>query len=132
MLVEDLFPRELYNLPQVFAVAEAPLSVLTDARDLKLLSDPFGSVWRKESYELLDKAFATLPIREAEVLRRHFGIGTDPMTLEEIAHQFGVGKERIRQLEMKALRRLRHPKVRHLIGSIDQEDFEQILTRGFL
>jgi RNA polymerase primary sigma factor len=49
-------------------------------------------------------------VREADIIRLHFGIGTEkPMTLEEIGEYYELSKERIRQLEMKALRKLRHP-----------------------
>ena len=52
----------------------------------------------------------TLSEREAEVLRLRFGIGVPKaMTLEEVGQHFGVTRERIRQIEDKAIRKLRHP-----------------------
>ncbi len=52
----------------------------------------------------------TLPPREAQVIRLRYGLdGSPPLTLEEIAGKFGLTRERIRQIENKALRRLRHP-----------------------
>jgi len=52
----------------------------------------------------------TLTPREAEVLRRRFGIGDGTEhTLEEVGKAFNVTRERIRQIESKALRKLRHP-----------------------
>ena len=51
-----------------------------------------------------------LPAREAEVLRLRFGIETyDDLTLEEVGRQFDVTRERIRQIEAKALNKMRHP-----------------------
>ncbi|MGN0903450.1 MAG: RNA polymerase sigma factor RpoD, partial [Succinivibrio sp.] len=51
-----------------------------------------------------------MPPREAQVLRMRFGIGMpSDHTLEEVGRQFGVTRERIRQIEAKALRKLRHP-----------------------
>ena len=51
-----------------------------------------------------------MPPREAQVLRMRFGIGmSSDHTLEEVGRQFGVTRERIRQIEAKALRKLRHP-----------------------
>ena len=51
-----------------------------------------------------------MPPREAQVLRMRFGIGMpSDQTLEEVGRQFGVTRERIRQIEAKALRKLRHP-----------------------
>ena len=52
----------------------------------------------------------TLSEREARVLRMRFGIGeAGNRTLEEVGHDFEVTRERIRQIEAKALRKLRHP-----------------------
>ena len=54
---------------------------------------------------------ATLPEREQEVLRMRFGLDDGySLTLEEVGLYFEVTRERIRQIEAKALRRLRHPK----------------------
>ena len=53
---------------------------------------------------------ATLDEKEAEVIRCHYGLGENfPMTLDEIGERFDLCKERIRQLETKAMARLRHP-----------------------
>lgn len=56
------------------------------------------------------EVLGTLKPREAEVLRLRFGIADgSPRTLEEIGREFGLTRERIRQIEDKALRKLRHP-----------------------
>ena len=53
---------------------------------------------------------AELPDREADVIRQRFGIGTDhERTLEDVGREYGVTRERIRQIEVKAFRMLRHP-----------------------
>ena len=58
----------------------------------------------------VDEVLSTLTEREAKVLRMRFGIhGTKALTLEEVGREFGVTRERIRQIESKALRKLRHP-----------------------
>ncbi len=58
----------------------------------------------------IDRALGTLSEKEREILRLRFGIGTDQEhTLEEIGERFGVTRERIRQIEAKALRKLRRP-----------------------
>ena len=66
------------------------------------------------SYILLKKqleyVLSTLNYREKRVLELRFGIATGhPHTLEEVGKEFGVTRERIRQIEAKALRKLRHP-----------------------
>ena len=60
--------------------------------------------------EQLDDVLETLTYREKRVLELRFGIATGhPHTLEEVGKEFGVTRERIRQIEAKALRKLRHP-----------------------
>ena len=60
--------------------------------------------------EQLDDVLETLTPREAKVLALRFGLeGGHPHTLEEVGKEFDVTRERIRQIEAKALRKLRHP-----------------------
>jgi RNA polymerase primary sigma factor len=60
--------------------------------------------------EKINEVLATLTPREARILRLRFGLdGTRPYTLEEVGLKFGLTRERIRQIEGKALRQLRHP-----------------------
>jgi RNA polymerase primary sigma factor len=61
--------------------------------------------------EKVEEVLATLTPREARVLRMRFGLcGERPYTLEEVGQKFGLTRERIRQIEGRALRRLRHPR----------------------
>lgn len=71
--------------------------------------------------EQISKVLHTLKEREAEVLRLRFGIGDGyPHTLEEVGNIFNVTRERVRQIEAKALRKLRHPsRSRKLRGYLD-------------
>ena len=72
--------------------------------------NPADSIIDQCNEEGVNAVLDTLPVREADIIRLHFGIGTEkPMTLEEIGEHYELSKERIRQLEMKALRKLRHP-----------------------
>ena len=58
----------------------------------------------------VEQVLSTLSPREARILRLRFGLENGhPYTLEEVGHKFGLTRERIRQIEGKALRRLRHP-----------------------
>jgi RNA polymerase primary sigma factor len=56
----------------------------------------------------IDRSLATLTERERDIIRSFFGIGCQEMTLEEIGDQFGLTRERVRQIKEKAIRRLRH------------------------
>ncbi len=66
--------------------------------------------------ERVEQALASLSPREARVLRMRFGLGQErAYTLEEVGQKFGLTRERIRQIESKALRRLRHPSLARLL-----------------
>ena len=55
----------------------------------------------------IDRALATLTDRESEIIKMFFGITYQEMTLEEIGENFGLTRERVRQIKEKAIRRLR-------------------------
>jgi RNA polymerase primary sigma factor len=60
--------------------------------------------------EQLNEVLSTLTPREADVLRMRYGLDNEPpKTLEDVGKAFNVTRERIRQIEAKALRKLRHP-----------------------
>ncbi|HZD57120.1 MAG TPA: sigma-70 family RNA polymerase sigma factor [Anaerolineales bacterium] len=72
---------------------------------------PWQSAYATMLHESVEEVLATLSPREARVLRLRFGLDNDrPYTLEEVGRKFGLTRERIRQIEGKALRRLRHPR----------------------
>ncbi|MEC9488329.1 MAG: RNA polymerase sigma factor RpoD [Halanaerobium sp.] len=72
--------------------------------------EPASSVSRILLKEQLDSVLSTLTDREKRILELRFGIGDGrTRTLEEVGKEFGVTRERIRQIEAKALRKLRHP-----------------------
>lgn len=73
-------------------------------------TNPADTIAKEADAEVVDAVLGTLSEREADVLRRRFGIGFNhPMTLEDIGKEYGLSRERIRQIESKALRKLRHP-----------------------
>jgi RNA polymerase primary sigma factor len=72
---------------------------------------PWQSVYAAMLHESVEEVLSTLSPREARILRLRFGLDNDrPYTLEEVGRKFGLTRERIRQIEGKALRRLRHPR----------------------
>jgi RNA polymerase primary sigma factor len=77
----------------------------------ELTPTPMQSVFQSMLKEKIDEVLSTLTPREARILRLRFGLDTGtPFTLEEVGEKFGLTRERIRQIEGKALRRLRHPR----------------------
>ncbi len=72
---------------------------------------PMQSAYKKLLTEKIESVLETLPPREARILRLRFGLEDGrTYTLEEVGMKFGLTRERIRQIESKALRRLRHPR----------------------
>ena len=77
----------------------------------ELTPTPMQSVYQSMLKEKIDEVLGTLTPREARILRLRFGLDTGvSYTLEEVGEKFGLTRERIRQIEGKALRRLRHPR----------------------
>jgi RNA polymerase primary sigma factor len=77
---------------------------------------PIQSVYSKLLREKIDAVLDTLPCREANILKLRFGLENGRFyTLEEVGQKFGLTRERIRQIEGKALRRLRHPRRARLL-----------------
>ncbi len=91
-------------------IGEEEDSHLGDFIEDKKVASPLESAIRKNLHHQVRKVLNTLTDREEKVLRWRFGIGeqTDH-TLEEVGQEFDVTRERIRQIEAKALRKLRHP-----------------------
>jgi len=72
---------------------------------------PIESAYSRLLREKIEEVLDTLPPREARILRMRFGLENGhTYTLEEVGAKFGLTRERIRQIESKALRRLRHPR----------------------
>lgn len=106
---------------QVFRIAQEPISLETSVgededsqlRDFiedKTSKSPVAEATFTMLKERIEEVLVTLTEREAKVIRLRFGIGDGyPRTLEEVGTEFQVTRERIRQIEAKALRKLRHP-----------------------
>jgi RNA polymerase primary sigma factor len=76
----------------------------------------------KDLSDQTSKVLASLAPREEKVLRMRFGIGEkQDFTLEEVGKVLGVTRERVRQIEAKAIRRLRHPTRVKLLKGFSEE-----------
>lgn len=105
-------PSELFSEDQMVKWNKTTGAVDLDIEQVGTLlagDTPDSLLENKEMQGLLDNALESLGSREKSVLRRRFGIDGDAMTLEAIAVADGVSQERIRQIEKKGLRQLRHP-----------------------
>jgi RNA polymerase primary sigma factor len=106
---------------KVLKIAKEPISLETpigedkdshlgDFIEDKKVMSPLEAAMKLNLKEQTLKVLQTLTPREEKVLRKRFGIGIDSEhTLEEVGQDFDVTRERIRQIEAKALRKLRHP-----------------------
>jgi len=92
-------------------IGEEEDSLLGDFIEDKDIENPANQTAFRLLQEQLQEVLFTLPPREQEVLKMRFGLEDGySLTLEEVGLYFNVTRERIRQIEAKALRRLRHPK----------------------
>lgn len=107
--------REIIKISQEPTSIESPVGKEEDSRLKEFIPDEeVESPFEAASYELLkghlEEVLQTLNPREQKVLELRFGLKDGrPRTLEEVGKEFGVTRERIRQIEAKALRKLRHP-----------------------
>ena len=126
---KDPTPEELsekMDMPEekirkVLKIAKEPISTETPIGDEDdttlgdfiedpLQDSPIDAATENNLHDATDGVLSSLTAREAKVLRMRFGIGMNTdHTLEEVGKQFDVTRERIRQIEAKALRKLRHP-----------------------
>ncbi len=118
-----------YKINKILKIAKEPLSMenpvgddedstIGDFIEDEKLSSPVDITTKESLKETTSDLLANLSPREAKVLKMRFGIdmSTDH-TLEEVGRQFDVTRERIRQIEAKALRKLRHPSRAHKLQS---------------
>lgn len=119
--IADKMEMSLDKVRKVLKVAKEPISLETpigeeedshlgDFIEDKAIVSPMDAVINTNLVEQTRKILSTLTAREEKVLRMRFGIGEKyDRTLEEVGQDFEVTRERIRQIEAKALRKLRHP-----------------------
>ena len=110
----------LEKVKKVLKIAKEPISLETPVGDEddsslgdfiedKSLLSPIDSAIQSNLKDTTTRILSTLTAREERVIRMRFGIGTNEHTLEEVGRSFDVTRERVRQIEAKALRKLQHP-----------------------
>ncbi|HJN78371.1 MAG TPA: RNA polymerase sigma factor RpoD [Myxococcota bacterium] len=119
--IADKMEMQVDKVRRILKIAKEPISLETpigeeddshlgDFIEDKNIPNPSDSLINHNLAEQTRKVLATLTPREERVLRMRFGIGErSDHTLEEVGQDFEVTRERIRQIEAKALRKLRHP-----------------------
>lgn len=131
--IADKMEIPLDKVRKVLKIAKEPISLETpigeeedshlgDFIEDKRVVSPANAVVNMNLQEQTRKVLSTLTPREEKVLRMRFGIGEkSDHTLEEVGQNFDVTRERIRQIEAKALRKLRHPsRSKRLRGFVDK------------
>jgi len=106
---------EIYRISQDTTSLATPVgddddSFLGDFIEDTSQPSPYEETSRELLKESIESVLGSLDEREGDVLKMRFGLmSSNPQTLEEVGKKFGVTRERIRQIEAKALRKLRHP-----------------------
>lgn len=107
---------------------EAPVGTEDDSSRLEIIADetaknPFVSAAQKNLRKIVTQILSELDPKEETVLRQRFGMSTNKScTLEEVGEYIGVTRERIRQIEQKALNKLKHPTRARKLRSFLEED----------
>lgn len=107
--------QTVMDLAQVTASLDTPVDEDGETSMGDLIADhsaenPMTAMMKEANKQIVASVLDTLGAREAEILKMRFGIiGEKAMTLEEVGDHYGLSKERIRQIENKAIRKLRNP-----------------------
>lgn len=121
-MVEELFSSAqmeavLESNHRTFQVNEAEMKfMLSHQQEPKLLEEMVEEDKKTQAFE---EYLETLTIRERKIIECRFGLnGEEPMTLRETGVHFDISAPRVRQIEAKALRKLRHPSRRDILGGL--------------
>jgi len=129
----------IHKVRKIIKIAQEPISLETpigeeedshlgDFIEDKFIPSPPDTVIHINLREQIEDALKTLTEREAKVLKMRFGLGDgNEHTLEEVGQQFKVTRERIRQIEAKALRKLKHPSRSRKLKSFTNEQEKMAL-----
>lgn len=113
MLVEKV--RAIQKITKEPVSLETPIGTEDDSHLRDFIEDkatlsPLDIAMNDDLRAQIEKVLYTLNPKEANIIKKRFGIGEDgPHTLEELGQEFDVTRERIRQIEVKAIRKLKHP-----------------------
>jgi len=124
--VANILGLSVERVNEILRAIQEPVSletpILAEEKELKdIIIDekaisPFKRLENSESMNRIEEVLASLTEREEKIIRMRFGIGIgSEHTLEEVGHYFKLTRERIRQIEIKALKKLRHPTRRNLL-----------------
>ena len=129
----------IHKVRKIIKIAQEPISLETpigeeedshlgDFIEDKVMPSPPDTVIHINLREQIEDALKTLTEREAKVLKMRFGLGDgNEHTLEEVGQQFKVTRERIRQIEAKALRKLKHPSRSRKLKSFTTDDIKNLI-----
>ncbi len=121
--MDDEEIHHLRNISQDYISLDATYGDSDDTSILSMVEDsriesPDKKLLDESLHEALNNVLNTLTSSEREIIKMRFGLdGFKPMSLQQIGEKFNLSKERIRQIEKKAIRRLRHPSRSHKLKS---------------
>lgn len=121
--LDDLFPgaiKRVKNTTATRRLDERDMARLMESAPRQLMPPADEMLEAVEASDVIDKALARLSSREERVIRTRFGLNGsgESATYEEIGQDSGVTRERIRQIEATALRRLRHPSIAKIMRDL--------------
>ena len=134
--IADVAEMSTSEVARIFKIAKSPVSIDTPVGDSddsfigdfiedKTVESPINLASFDMLKEKIEDVLATLSYREREIIKLRYGLSDGyAYTLEEVGRKFKVTRERVRQIEAKALRKLQHPiRARHLEGFLDDTAF---------